>query len=154
MLIKTLRFYVMFRLENRTLSTLRLDELACLPQVEPAALVIDSVAGANVSLRCSVFGLPSASVSWWHSNRLVANGSELQHAWEDQYYSIAEYRTNEHQVKTHFYMFTTMIFREEISISRAFWSGKNHFCLVQPVQKSFPISPEILFQECLFTFCM
>ena len=55
---------------------------------------------------------------------------------------------------THFYMFTTMIFREEISISRAFWSGKNHFCLVQPVQKSFPISPEILFQECLFTFCM
>ena len=91
-----------FRLENRTLATLRLDELACLPQVEPAALVIDSVAGANVSLRCSVFGLPSASVSWWHSNRLVANGSELQHAWEDQYYSIAEYRTNEHQVKTHF----------------------------------------------------
>ena len=55
---------------------------------------------------------------------------------------------------SHFYMFTTMIFREEISISRAFWSGKNHFCLVQPVQKSFPISPEILFQECLFTFCM
>ena len=89
-------------MENRTLATLRLDELACLPQVEPAALVIDSVAGANVSLRCSVFGLPSASVSWWHSNRLVANGSELQHAWEDQYYSIAEYRTNEHQVKTHF----------------------------------------------------
>ena len=100
MLIKTLCFYVMFRLENRTLSTLRLDELACLPQVEPAALVIDSVAGANVSLRCSVFGLPSASVSWWHSNRLVANGSELQHAWEDQYYSIAEYRTNEHQVQS------------------------------------------------------
>ena len=99
MLIKTLRFYVMFRLENRTLSTLRLDELACLPQVEPAALVIDSVAGANVSLRCSVFGLPSASVSWWHSNRLVANGSELQHAWEDQYYSIAEYRSNDHQVR-------------------------------------------------------
>ena len=91
-------FSLFFRLENRTLATLRLDELACLPQVEPAALVIDSVAGANVSLRCSVFGLPSASVSWWHSNRLVANGSELQHAWEDQYYSIAEYRTNEHQV--------------------------------------------------------
>ena len=87
------------RLENRTLFTLGLDELACLPQVEPAALVIDSVAGANVSLRCSVFGLPSASVSWWHSNRLVANGSELQHAWEDQYYTIAEYRTNEHQVQ-------------------------------------------------------
>ena len=54
----------------------------------------------------------------------------------------------------HFYMFTTMIFREEISISRAFWSGKNHFCLEQPVKKSFPMSPEILFQECLFTFCM
>ena len=55
---------------------------------------------------------------------------------------------------SHFYMFTIMIFREEISISWAFWSGKNHFCLLQPVQKSFPISPEILFQECLFTFCM
>ena len=95
-------FFVLFcfRLENRTLSTLKLEELACLPQVEPAALVTDSVAGANVSLRCSVFGLPSASVSWWHSNRLVANGSELQHAWEDQYYSIGEYRTNDHQVRS------------------------------------------------------
>ena len=29
----------------------------------------------------------------------MANGSELQHAWEDQYYTIAEYRTNEHQVQ-------------------------------------------------------
>lgn len=87
------------RLENRTLAGLHLEELACLPQVEPAALVTDAVAGANVSLRCSVFGLPSASVSWWHSNRLVANGSELQHAWEDQYYSIAEYRSNDHQVR-------------------------------------------------------
>lgn len=89
-----------FRLENRTLSALKLEELACLPQVEPTSLVTDAVAGANVSLRCSVFGLPSASVSWWHSNRLVANGSDLQHAWEDQYYSIAEYRTNDHQVRT------------------------------------------------------
>ena len=90
------------RLENRTLAGLHLEELACLPQVEPAALVTDAVAGANVSLRCSVFGLPSASVSWWHSNRLVANGSELRHAWEDQYYSIGEYRTNDHQVQTIF----------------------------------------------------
>ena len=95
-------FFFILRLENRTLSALKLEELACLPQVEPAALVTDSVAGANVSLRCSVFGLPSASVSWWHSNRLVANGSELQHAWEDQYYSIGEYRTNDHQVQTIF----------------------------------------------------
>ena len=87
------------RLENRTLAGLHLEELACLPQVEPAALVTDAVAGANVSLRCSVFGLPSASVSCWHSNRLLANGSELQHAWEDQYYSIAEYRSNDHQVR-------------------------------------------------------
>ena len=50
-------------------------------------------------------------------------------------------------------LLSTMIFREEILITWAFWSGKSHFCLLQPVQKSFPISPEILFQKCLFTFC-
>ena len=86
-------------LENRTLAALSLEELACLPQVEPAASVTEAVATSNVSLKCSAFGLPSASVSWWHSNRLVANGSELTHAWEDQYFAISEYRTNAHQVR-------------------------------------------------------
>ena len=32
-----------------------------------------------------------ASVGWWHSNRLKANESELQHTWGDQHYSIGEY---------------------------------------------------------------
>ena len=35
-------------------------------------------------------------------NRLKANESELQHAWEDQYYSIGEYCTNDHQVQAIF----------------------------------------------------
>ena len=112
------------RLENRTLAGLHLEELACLPQVEPAALVTDAVAGANVSLRCSVFGLPSASVSWWHSNRLVANGSELQHAWEDQYYSIAEYRSNDHQVRKPIQVCVLKVF---LIFLRAFW---RYLCMV------------------------
>ena len=49
-------------------------------------------------------------------------------------------------------MFTTMIFREEISISWAFWSGKNHFCLLRPVQNSFPISPENYFRNVCLLF--
>lgn len=131
--------------------------------------------GANLSLRCSVFGIPSAVVSWWqaatthavgarstsgaastssggvvdgdhvsllgslsrddhvvvvgangprgdplpeegrrrrrtsgsHSRdqrsleylRLVANGTSLSQSWEDQYYSVNEYRNNAHQVR-------------------------------------------------------
>ena len=46
--------------------------------------IVETIAGRNVSLRCTVFGIPSASVSWWHDNRLVSNGSKLEHAWEDQ----------------------------------------------------------------------
>ena len=41
-------------------------------------------------------------------------------------------------------MFTNMIFREEISISRGSWSGKNHFRPVQLVRKSFPGSKTMM----------
>ena len=65
-----------------------------------------AVVGSNVSLRCSVFGLPSAVVSWWSFEqdqlvqpRLIARGTDLTHSWEDQYYSVNEYRTNAHQVR-------------------------------------------------------
>ena len=30
--------------------------------------------------------------------RLVANGTQLVHTWEDQYYVVNEYRANAHQV--------------------------------------------------------
>ena len=30
--------------------------------------------------------------------RLVANGTQLVHSWEDQYYVVNEYRANAHQV--------------------------------------------------------
>jgi hypothetical protein len=60
--------------------------------------IVETFSGRNISLRCTVFGIPPASVSWWHDNRLVSNGSKLEHAWEDQYYAVAEYRTNAHQV--------------------------------------------------------
>ncbi len=53
----------------------------------------------NVSLRCSVFGIPAASVAWWHGNRLVANRSRLEHAWEGQFYAVLEHRANPHQVR-------------------------------------------------------
>ena len=55
---------------------------------------------SNLSLRCSVFGIPSASVSWWLDNRLVANNSRLEHKWERQFYEILEHRANSHQVRS------------------------------------------------------
>jgi len=59
---------------------------ASLPREDPAddVSIVESVVGKNISLRCTVFGIPSALVSWWHDNRLVSNGSKLEHAWEDQ----------------------------------------------------------------------
>jgi len=53
----------------------------------------------NVSLRCSVYGIPSAHVSWWHGNRLVANGSSLEHAWDAQHYAVMEHRASERRVR-------------------------------------------------------
>ena len=70
--------------------------------------------------------------------------------WEVVRNSISAHVT--HAEITHFYMFTTMIFCEEISISWAFWSGKNHFCLLRPVQNSFPISPENYFRNVCLLF--
>ena len=52
----------------------------------------------DVSLRCSVFGIPSAVVSWWRGERLVANNSRLVHGWEEQFYRVVEHRANTHQV--------------------------------------------------------
>ena len=51
-----------------------------------------------MSLRCSVFGIPSAAVSWWRGERLVANNSRLVHEWEEQFYRVVEHRANTHQV--------------------------------------------------------
>ena len=51
-----------------------------------------------MSLRCSVFGIPSAVVSWWRGERLVANNSRLVHEWEEQFYRVVEHRANTHQV--------------------------------------------------------
>ena len=51
-----------------------------------------------MSLRCSVFGIPSAVVSWWRGERLVANHSRLVHEWEEQFYRVVEHRANTHQV--------------------------------------------------------
>ena len=55
----------------------------------------------NLSFRCSVFGIPSASVSWWLDNRLIANRSKLTHTWEEQFYALVEHRSNAHQVSKH-----------------------------------------------------
>ena len=52
-----------------------------------------------MSLRCSVFGIPSAVVSWWRGERLVANNSRLVHKWEEQFYRVVEHRATSHQVR-------------------------------------------------------
>ena len=54
-----------------------------------------------MSLRCSVFGIPSAVVSWWRGERLVANNSRLVHQWEEQFYRVVEHRANTHQVRAY-----------------------------------------------------
>eukprot|EP00094_Tigriopus_californicus_P002317 TCALIF_02237-PA protein Name:"Protein of unknown function" AED:0.56 eAED:0.56 QI:0/0/0/0.33/1/1/3/0/262 len=108
------------RLANRTITSLALDsELACLPQVEAEiaddgrargsgwATATKSSVGVtkavepgrrNVSLRCSVFAVPAAIVTWWRANRLVANSSVFEHLWEEQFYHIVEHRSNSHQM--------------------------------------------------------
>ena len=63
------------------------------------------------------------------------------------------------QSKTHFQSVLKIIsgmFVYFLQISQLSLSLKQYFRfrLVQPVQKSFPVSPEILFQECLFTLSM
>ncbi|XP_011303421.1 leucine-rich repeat-containing protein 24 [Fopius arisanus] len=52
------------RLHQRPIKTIKLDDLACLPEIHTEQLVeVDE--GANVTLRCNVYAIPVATISWW-----------------------------------------------------------------------------------------
>lgn len=51
------------RLHQRPIKTIKLDDLACLPEIHTEQ-VVEVDEGANVTLHCNVYAVPVASVAW------------------------------------------------------------------------------------------
>ncbi|XP_015116361.1 leucine-rich repeat-containing protein 24 [Diachasma alloeum] len=52
------------RLHQRPIKTVKLDDLACLPEIQTEQ-VVEVDEGANVTLHCNVYAIPAATISWW-----------------------------------------------------------------------------------------
>ena len=63
------------RLQGRTIKTVKLNDLACLPEVNFKER-LDVEEGANVTLRCDVYAIPVAKVTWWFNGELCKPQSE------------------------------------------------------------------------------
>lgn len=63
------------RLQGRAIKGVKLNDLACLPEVSLKERV-DVDEGENVTLRCDVFAVPMAKVTWWFNGELCKTQSE------------------------------------------------------------------------------
>ncbi|VEN52114.1 unnamed protein product [Callosobruchus maculatus] len=65
------------RLQDRHLADIPLEQLACLPDVQPTAFYLELAEGKNVSLLCHVHAVPEATVSWWFQGRMLQNDTMI-----------------------------------------------------------------------------
>lgn len=63
------------KFEGRTVKSIPVPELACLPDVAPTTLYLEIGEGKNVSLLCHVNSVPEARVSWWFQGHILQNDS-------------------------------------------------------------------------------
>lgn len=63
------------KFEGRTVKSIPVPDLACLPDVAPTTLYLEIGEGKNVSLLCHVNSVPEARVSWWFQGHILQNDS-------------------------------------------------------------------------------
>jgi len=102
-----------FRLQNRTVQSVGVRELACPPAVTPVVMSklpeteggpfsilrqqteedtsVAEEEGRNISLRCRVSGIPEASIEWGQNSRLVANGTSILNLWDSPLFQVSEF---------------------------------------------------------------
>ncbi|CAG9826182.1 unnamed protein product [Diabrotica balteata] len=61
------------RLASRSIRSIPIAELACLPNITPTSFYLELGEGKNVSLTCHVHAIPEATVSWWFQGEMLQN---------------------------------------------------------------------------------
>lgn len=74
------------RLRERKILSLSNIELACLPQLSPTSVYLETNEGGNITLECLVKAIPEAKVSWWFQGRIVQNDSLISPGFRILYY--------------------------------------------------------------------
>lgn len=65
------------RLSGKTWDKLQDNEFACLPAISPIHPSVQATEGTNVTMSCTVSGIPTPDVQWIWKNRPIANVSGL-----------------------------------------------------------------------------
>ncbi|CAG9859818.1 unnamed protein product [Phyllotreta striolata] len=65
------------RLAAKTIRSIPLPELACLPSISPTSFYLEIGEGKNVSLVCHVQAVPEATVSWWFQGQILQNDTMI-----------------------------------------------------------------------------
>ncbi|KAL1139948.1 hypothetical protein AAG570_006925 [Ranatra chinensis] len=63
------------RLKGTLIRNVAVNDLACLPDINPTTLYLEIAEGKNVSLLCRVSAIPEAKVSWWFQGTILQNDS-------------------------------------------------------------------------------
>ncbi|XP_028139205.2 leucine-rich repeat-containing protein 24-like [Diabrotica virgifera virgifera] len=61
------------RLASRSIRSIPIAELACLPTITPTSFYLELGEGKNVSLTCHIHAIPEATVSWWFQGEMLQN---------------------------------------------------------------------------------
>lgn len=74
------------KLASRTIKSIKMEELACLPDISPTTLYLEIGEGKNVSLLCKVTATPEAQISWWFQGQLLQNDTTIAPGFHLLYY--------------------------------------------------------------------
>ncbi|XP_057671042.1 amphoterin-induced protein 2-like [Diorhabda carinulata] len=61
------------KLASRSIRSVPIQQLACLPNITPTSFYLELGEGKNVSLTCHIQAVPEASVSWWFQGEMLEN---------------------------------------------------------------------------------
>ncbi|XP_055921521.1 uncharacterized protein LOC129952740 [Eupeodes corollae] len=63
------------RVLDRSFADLQVDDFACRPEMLPINHYVEATMGENASIVCRASAIPAATINWYWSGRLLANGS-------------------------------------------------------------------------------
>lgn len=65
------------RLRNRTIASVADTELACLPELTPTSVTLETNVGSNVTLECLVKAIPEAKITWLYREQVIHSYSTI-----------------------------------------------------------------------------
>lgn len=65
------------RLKRRTIASVADGEFACLPNITPSTVFLETNVGSNVTLECMVKAVPEAQITWLYQGQVIHNYSSM-----------------------------------------------------------------------------